>query len=435
MGERGLRLGLVGLGTIGTGVVRMLQAQGPALAQRLGAPLELVHVADVDLERERGVPLDAYRQTRDWREVVADPDVELVIELVGGTGVAREIAHATLAARKDLVTANKALLSAHGPELFASAAEHGVDIAFEASVGGTIPVLRALREGLCADRIEAVHGIVNGTCNFILSEMDSGGDPYAACVKRAQELGYAETDPTLDVSGADSAQKLSILLALALGVHVDPGNLPTEGIERIAPVDMEFARQLGLRIKLLATAKERDGGIEARVGPTMIPATSVLAGVAGAMNAVEVRGRHSGPTLYYGAGAGALPTASAVLGDVMELARNRRLGVSGRVPPLGTPFLREAELRSPEEIEAEYYLRFAVLDKPGVLASITGVLGNLGISIASVVQPERHASEAVPVVIMTHRAREASVQRARARIETLGEVRERAQLIRIEREL
>jgi len=435
MGERGLRLGLVGLGTIGTGVVRLLQSQGPAIAQRLGTPLELVRIADVDLERDRAVALDAYALTRDWREVVADPDIDLVIELIGGTGVARDVVLAALAARKDVVTANKALLSVHGPELFASAAENGVDIAFEASVAGTIPVLRALREGLCADRIEAVHGIVNGTCNFILSEMDAGGDPYAACLKRAQELGYAEADPTLDVSGSDSAQKLAILLGLALGVHLDPADLPTEGIERVSPIDMEFARQFGLRIKLLAMAKEHEGAVEARVGPTMIPASSVLAGVAGAMNAVEVRGRHSGPTLYYGAGAGALPTASAVLGDVMELGRNRRLGISGRVPPLGTPSLRETRLRSPEEIEAEYYLRFAVLDKPGVLASITGVLGNLGISIASVVQPERHASEAVPVVIMTHRAREASVQRARARIETLGEVRERAQLIRIEREL
>jgi len=435
MGERGLRRGLVGLGTIGTGVVRLLQAQADTIAQRLAAPLELVRIADIDLERDRGVSLDAYRLSGDWREVATAPDVDLVIELVGGTGVAREVVVTALGAGKDVVTANKALLSRHGPELFAVAQRSGADIAFEASVAGTIPVLRALREGLCADRLEAVHGIVNGTCNFILSEMDAGGEPYAACLKRAQDLGYAESDPTLDVSGGDSAQKLAILLGLAFGMHVHPDDLPTEGIERVSPLDMEFARQLGLRIKLLAVAKEHATGVEARVGPTLIPASSVLAGVTGAMNAVEVRGRHSGPTLYYGAGAGALPTASAVLGDVMELARNRRRGVSGRVPPLGTPLLREPRLCSLEETEAEYYLRLAVLDQPGVLAAITGVLGELGISIASFVQPERHASEAVPVVILTHRAREAALRRAVTRIEALDEVRERAQLVRIEREI
>jgi homoserine dehydrogenase len=428
-------VGLVGLGTIGTGVVRLFQEHGALIQERLGFPLELSAIADIDLERDRGLDLSAYRLMGDWKELVADPKIDLVIELVGGTGIARELVLAALTAGKSVITANKALLAAHGAEIYRRAEAAGTDVAFEASVGGTIPVLRALREGLCADRVDSIHGIVNGTCNYILTEMEKGGEPYEACLKRAQDLGYAEADPSFDVNGTDSAHKLSILLGLGLGADVGPSEISTEGIERVDAVDIEYARQFGLRIKLLAVAKLSDGAVEARVQPTMIPAASVLAGVDGSMNAVEVRGRMSGPTLYYGAGAGSLPTASAVVADAMELARTKRSGASGRVPPLGTTRLQKLPLRPLSDLEAEYYLRFSVIDRPGVLATITGALGESQISIASLLQPEQGESEAVPVVIMTHGAKEASLSAA------LGQITERAaltlptQVIRIERDL
>lgn len=435
MPEAGVGVGLVGLGTIGTGVVRLLREHAASIDERLGFPLRLVHVADIDLERDRGVPLDGLRLTRDWRELVKDPEVQLVVELVGGTTVARTIVSEALATGRDVITANKALLAHHGPELFEVAREQGRDIAFEASVGGTIPVLRALREGLCADRIASLHGIVNGTCNYILSEMEQGGEPYAACLKRAQDLGFAEPDPSFDVNGMDSTHKLAILLALGFGVQADPDDIYTEGIAHVGPVDIEFARRFGLRIKLLAIAKRGERGVEARVHPTMIPESSVLARVDGSLNAVEVRGRMSGPTLYYGAGAGSLPTANAVVSDVMELARALRSGAARRVPPLGTPTLRSEELRRMDDLHGEHYLRFSVLDRPGVLARLAGALGARGISIASVVQPSREEGEAVPVVVTTHSAREGGLRAALVEIDRMDDVTAPTQVIRIEREL
>jgi homoserine dehydrogenase len=433
--DRPVRIGLVGLGTIGSGVVRLLQEHQERIDERLGFPLRLARIADIDLERDRSLSLDAYALTRDWHELVADPEIELIIELIGGSDVARSVVLAALESGKSVVTANKALLAHHGQEIYACAEAHGSDIAFEASVAGTIPVLRALREGLCADRIQAVHGIVNGTCNFILSEMEQRGDSYAACLKRAQDLGLAEADPSFDVNGMDSAHKLSILIGLAFGIGVLPEAIPTEGIEHVAPLDIEYADRIGFRIKLLAIAKERDGGVEAWVNPTMIPGESVLGRVDGSMNAVEVRGCMSGPTLYYGAGAGPLPTASAVVADVMELARGCQRGVKHRVPPLGIPQLRDLPLRRKEDLEGEYYLRFTALDRPGVLSRIAGALGGRGISIASVLQMERHASEAVPVVMMTHLAKEAALRAALAETARIGDVTAPTQVIPVEREL
>jgi len=430
-----MRVGLVGLGTIGSGVVRAFQGHGALIAERLGFPLELTRIADIDLERDRGVSLAGYRLSRDWREVVDDPEIDLVVELVGGTRVARELVLAALDAGKHVVTANKALLAQHGREVFALAASKGTEIAFEASVGGTIPVLRALREGLCADRVQALHGIVNGTCNYILSEMESTGEPYEACLKRAQDLGFAEADPSSDIDGVDSANKLAILAGLAFGVVLLPTAFPIEGIRHIVPADVEYASRIGFRIKLLAVAKRDAHGIQARVHPTMIPQQSVLAGVAGSMNAIEVHGELSGPTLYYGAGAGALPTASAVVADLMELARARRHGVSGRVPPLGTPEPRDAVLCAPGEQVGEFYVRFTAHDTPGVLSRITGALGARGISIASVLQEERHEIRAVPIVITTHESRQADLDAALTEIAKLREVVSPAQSIRIEREL
>jgi len=435
MSDRTMRVGLVGLGTIGTGVVRAFQGHGALIAERLGFRLALTRIADVDLERDRGVDLGGYRLSRDWREIVDDPEIDLVVELVGGTRVARELVLAALDAGKHVVTANKALIAQHGRDIFALAASKGTEIAFEASVGGTIPVLRALREGLCADRVLALHGIVNGTCNFILTEMEATGEPYEACLKRAQDLGFAEADPSADIDGIDSANKLAILAGLAFGVYLAPSAFPIEGIRHIVPADVEYASRIGFRIKLLAVAKRDGHGLSARVHPTMIPRKSVLAGVDGSMNAVEVHGELSGPTLYYGAGAGSLPTASAVVADLMELARARRHGVSGRVPPLGTPEPREAELCAPGDQRGEFYVRFTAHDSPGVLSRITGALGARGISIASVLQEERHESRAVPIVITTHESRQADLDAALAEIAKLREVVSPAQSIRIEREL
>jgi homoserine dehydrogenase len=430
-----VRVGLIGFGTIGSGVVRVLHEHAAEIEQRLGAALRLVRIADVDLERDRGVPTDGIELTREWRDVATAADVDVVIELVGGTRIAREMVAAALAAGKPVVTANKALLAHYGAELYAAARSAGGALAFEASVGGTIPVLRALREGLCADRLSSVLGIVNGTCNFILTEMERGGEPYEACLKRAQDLGYAEADPTFDVDGTDSMHKLVILVGLAFGAHVDPDDVATEGIEALQPIDLEYAARFGLRIKLLAIAKLGEGALRVGVHPTMIPEASMLAGVDGSMNAVEVVGAASGATLYYGAGAGSLPTASAVVSDVMELARSRRLGPGERVPPLGTPELTVLSLRQPGDLESEFYLRFTVVDRPNVLAHITGALGGHDISIASVVQPERHASEAVPVVIVTHQAKESSLRQAIAEVDRLGDVTAPTQVIRIEREI
>lgn len=428
-------VGLVGLGTIGTGVVRAFQGHGALIDERLGFPLELRRIADIDLDSDRGVALDGYRLGRDWKELVEDPEVHVVVELVGGTGVALELVRAALSAGKRVVTANKALLAHHGPELYEVARENATEIAFEAAVGGTIPVLRALREGLCADRVDSVLGIVNGTCNYILTEMEARGEPYAACLKRAQDLGLAEADPSFDVNGMDSTHKLAILVGLALGRSLHPDDIATEGIEEISPVDIEYAEQFGMRIKLLAIAKASGERVDARVHPTMIPAASVLARVDGAMNAVQVHGELSGPTLYYGAGAGSLPTASAVVADVMELARSRSAGAADRVPPLGVRQLRDARPVPAADRSGEFYLRFTALDRPGVLAAITGALGRHHISIASVVQPDRHESRAVPIVMMTHAAPEDALRHALEQASALEEISAPARVIRVERDL
>jgi homoserine dehydrogenase len=433
--EAAFGVGLIGLGTVGGGVLRVLRDHGAEIDARLGFPLRLRHVADLELARVQELIPSGVTQSRDWKAVVADPTVDVVVELIGGTGVAREVVLAALAAGKGVVTANKALLARHGREVHQAAERSGSEILFEASVAGTIPVLRALREGLCADRILSIHGIVNGTCNFILTEMNARGESYAACLARAQQLGYAEADPSADVDGGDSAHKLAILLGLALGVRADVEQIPTRGIRSIDPLDLDYARRFGFRIKLLASAKRSGGGVEARVEPVMIPEHSVLARIDGSMNALEVRGAFSGPTLYCGAGAGSLPSASAVAADVMELARNRRRGPGIRVPPLGTTELRDAVLRAGGDSEGEFYLRFSVVDEPGVLHAITGVLSGFGISIASILQPERHQERNVPVVIVTHATKESELRSAVAEIERLPSTSAGTQVLRIEREL
>jgi homoserine dehydrogenase len=432
-------IGLLGFGTIGTGVAKVLGRNAQIIEQRLGFPLKLVRIADLDTERDRGVDLSGIRFDADAAGLIADPEVAIVIELIGGYDVARRFTLEAISAGKHVVTANKALLALHGDEIFSAAEQHGVDVAFEAAVGGGIPVLRALREGLSANHIEAVEGILNGTTNYVLTEMEKTSEDFEVVLKRAQELGYAEADPTFDVEGVDAAHKLALLAAMSFGVRIDFKQIPTEGIRGLEPIDFEAAADFGYRIKLLAIAKSRGEGqpIEARVHPSLIRKTSMLAAVDGAMNAVAIRGDAVGPTLYYGAGAGEMPTASAVVADLMEIGREIRRGGAGRVSPLSYPHgrLRDHQLAPLGELHARCYLRFTALDRPGVLSHIAGALGEEGIGIESVLQPGRgDAGESVPVLVFTHPAREESVRRALEIIDGLPDVTAPTRLIRIEDE-
>jgi homoserine dehydrogenase len=452
MGARPVGVGLVGLGTIGTGVVRVLQQNADVIAQRLGFPLRLVRIADVDTARARGVDLAGLRFDADAEGLLRDPEVEIVIELIGGYDAARRLILAAIEQGKHVVTANKALLALHGREIFAAAARRGVDVSFEASVGGGIPILRSLREGLAANRIRSLHGIVNGTTNYVLCEMEKSGEPFEVVLKRAQELGYAEADPSFDVDGIDAAHKLTLLLAMAFGAQLTYKEIPSEGIRGITPLDFEAAAQFGYRIKMLAIGRERpipqagreraDAGgrrrIEARVHPTLIPADSLLSKVEGAMNAIAVHGDAVGRTLFYGAGAGALPTASAVVGDLMEIAREIRRGSAGRVAPLAflPDHLETLPVVPLGELEGRCYLVFQAQDRPGVLGHIASALGEHGISIESVLQKKAPAAGGpVPVLLFTHPAREDALRRALATIDRLPEIAAPTRLVRIEEEL
>jgi homoserine dehydrogenase len=434
---RPVRVGLIGFGTIGAGVVRLLRANRAEIARRAGRPIVMRAIADLDLDTDRGVATTGIRLTRDAAALLADPDVDIVLELVGGYEPARRFVLEAIRRGKDLVTANKALLAVHGEEIVAAAEAAGVRVGFEASVGGGIPILRTLKEGLAGDRTTAVFGIVNGTCNHVLTTMTREVRSFEDVLTEAQRLGLAEADPSTDVDGIDSAHKLAILTTLAFGVRPRFADIPTEGIRRIEAVDIAFARELGYTIKLLAIAKDHGRSIEARVHPTMIPKSHLLADVGGNFNAIFVRGSALGPTMYYGQGAGASPTATAVVADLIAAVRDRDVGARVRVPPWGVPqkALRAVRVSRLTELEGEYYLRFMALDRPGVLARIAGVLGRFDISIAAVIQQERRAGTTVPVVIRTHRARERNLVRALTAIGRLAVVRGAPVCIHIEEQL
>jgi homoserine dehydrogenase len=442
--DEGVGVGLIGLGTIGTGVVKVLQQNAAVIERRLGFPLRLVRVADLDTETDRGVDLAGLPFDTDAAGLVADPKVDVAVELIGGYDVARRLTLAAIDSGKHVVTANKALLALHGKEIFAAAARRGVDVGFEASVGGGIPILRSLREGLAANRIRSLHGIMNGTTNYVLTEMEETGELFEVVLKRAQDLGYAETDPSFDVDGVDAAHKLTLLTTMAFGAELTFKEIPTEGIRDLAPLDFDAARELGYRIKLLGIAKSHpdpDGGperIEVRVHPTMIPTSSLLASVEGAMNAVAVTGDAVGPTLFYGAGAGEMPTASAVVADLMEIARETRRGSAGRVAPLS--YLPERIEPKPllplGDLYARCYLRFTAVDRPGVLGHIAAALGEHEIGIESVIQKGRGGhTESVPVLVQTHPAREQAVRLALEAIDHLPDVTAPTRMIRIEEDL
>jgi homoserine dehydrogenase len=430
-------VGVIGFGTVGAGTVRLLLENAEHLRKRVGIPIRLVRVADRELSRDRGIRLPEGVLVPDGMQVVRDPAVHIVVELVGGTGAAKDFLLEAVRNGKSVVTANKALLASSGPEITREVVSAGVDIGFEASVGGGIPIIRTLREGLAANRIRSIYGIINGTCNYILSRMTREGRPFADVLAEAQATGLAEADPSFDVDGIDTAHKLAILVWLATGGHVPLQEIYVEGIRDVAPEDIAFAKEFGYTIKLLAIAKENGTGLEVRVHPTMIPSHYLLATVDGADNAIYVKGDFVGSSLSYGQGAGMLPTASAVVSDVIEIARNLRRGSSGRIPPSGF-FLADPAARievAPfDQVSSEYYLRIRVVDKPGVLSRIAGVLGQHQISISSVLQKGRGES-AVPIFIVTHRARESDMRAALAGVDRLSDVLDRTRMIRIENNL
>jgi homoserine dehydrogenase len=429
-----IHIGLIGFGTVGTGVIRILQENAGMLEKRLGLGIVLKRIADLDLTSDRGVRVSPALLTKRAEDVIDDPEISIVLELIGGLEPARTFILKTIRAGKHVVTANKALLAVHGTEIFREAEERGVDIGFEGSVGGGIPIIRSLKEGLVANKIPVLFGILNGTSNYILSEMTSRGLKFEDVLKKAQELGYAEADPTLDVEGTDTAHKLSILISLAYGVRVRLADIYTEGITHITPMDIEHARELGYHIKLLAIAKSDGGPIEARVHPTLLPAGHLLATVQGPFNAIFVKGDAVGSTLFYGAGAGMMPTGSAVVSDLVDLCRNVHLGVARRVPLLSCrqEHLRDGEIKSIEDLTSTYYVRFSVVDRPGVLSRISGILGEQGISIASVIQKGRRAEEGVSIFMLTHEAQEEKMQQALQQIDHLPFVLKKTMLIRIE---
>jgi homoserine dehydrogenase len=428
-----VRVGLLGLGTVGCGVVKILNAHRAELEERAGCRLLLHRVADQDLTRPReGLDLRTLPLVPDAQQVLDDPDVQIVIELLGGLEPARSFILRAFQAGKHVVTANKALLAHHGAELFDEARRRGVMFGFEAAVAGGIPLIRSIKEGLAANRILSVHGIINGTSNYILTKMAEEGRDFAEVLKEAQAKGYAEADPTLDVEGLDSAHKLQILATLAFRTSVDLKDIYTEGITAVTRQDIAYAAELGYRIKLLAIAKTSDGRLEIRVHPTMIPASSPLAAVSGVFNAVFITGDAVGDLMFYGRGAGQMPTASAVWSDVLEIARGLAHGVSSHSVELPSIAARPLPLQPMDEIRCPYYLRVMALDRPGVLSQVAGMLGQHRISIASVLQKGRAVAEAVPVVMMTHEAREADMRRALAAIDKLPVVAGKTVSIRVE---
>jgi len=432
-----VRIALLGCGTVGTGVVKLLHRNAADLERRLGAPLELVGIADRSLEPDKSIGITSSLITRDSAALVARPDVDIVVELFGGIEPARKLILQALAAGKDVVTGNKALLAEHGEELFRAANQTAMAIGFEASVGGGVPIIRTLREALAGDRQRAVYGIVNGTCNSILTTMTEQGAEFANALKDAQASGLAEADPTLDVGGHDAAHKLCLLVTLAFGVSLTPDKVYTEGITRITSADIAYASELGYVIKLLAIAKDDGGVIEARVHPTMIPRRHVLASVGGALNAIYIHGEALGSTMYIGQGAGQMPTATAVMADILQIARDRRAGGDARPHSLGYPvgFIKRARVKPMDDVVCEYYLRFLAEDKPGVLGRIASVLGRNGISMASVIQHERSAGKNVPVIMRSHETRERNLSRALKEIVRRKLVAAAPAFIRIEEQL
>ena len=430
-----IQVGLLGIGTVGSGTFRVLQRNQEEIRRRAGRGIVITVVADLDTERARRIVGEQVRVVADARQVIADPAIDIVVELIGGYGIARTLVLEAIAAGKHVVTANKALLAVHGNEIFAAARAQGVMVAFEAAVAGGIPIIKALREGLTANRIEWVAGIINGTTNFILSEMRSKGLDFAVVLKEAQRLGYAEADPTFDIEGVDAAHKATIMSAIAFGVPVQFSKAHVEGITSLQAADIRYAEQLGYRIKLLGITKRMPGGIELRVHPTLVPRDRLIANVEGAMNAVVVHGDAVGTTLYYGKGAGAEPTASAVVADLVDITRLHTADPDHRVPHLAFQpgSLQDTPILPIDAVVTAFYLRLQVADEKGVLARITGILADNDISIDAVLQRESAEGERqTDLIILTHDTVEGRMTAALAQMQALPTVL--APIVRIRKE-
>ncbi len=433
---KSVKIGLIGFGTIGAGVVEILLKNGDMIKDRLGATLELVKIADLDITTDRGVAVDPGILTTKVEEVVDNPEIDIVVELIGGYEPARTFILKAIENGKHIVTANKALLAKHGCEIFEALEKKDRSIGFEASVGGAIPIIRSIKEAFVANQFYTIEGIVNGTANYILSKMSDEDCDFNTALKEAQEKGYAEADPTFDVEGHDSAHKISILSSLAYGTRVDCDDICTEGIWNISPEDIQCAREFGYRIKLLAIAKSDGNSLDVRVHPAMIPSDHPMANVNGVLNAIRVCDNFMNENVLVGHGAGALPTGSAVMGDVVEIARCILAGSVNRVPPCSfkNKNLTAIPLKDINDIEAEYFLRFSVIDNPGVLSKIAGILGEQSISIDSVIQRGRDSNgKGVSLVIMTHLAKEKNIRTALGQIDQMEVVCQKTNLIRVER--
>jgi homoserine dehydrogenase len=430
-----IQVGLLGIGTVGRGTFEVLSRNQEEITRRAGRGIEIAMVADLDVERAKGIVGPHAKVVADAREVIANPDIDIVIELIGGYGIARQLVMAAIEAGKHVVTANKALLAVHGTEIFAAARAKGVMVAFEAAVAGGIPIIKALREGLTANRIQWLAGIINGTTNFILSEMRDKGLPFDDVLKQAQALGYAEADPTFDIEGVDAAHKATIMSAIAFGIPVQFDKAHVEGISKLQAPDIRYAEQLGYRIKLLGMAKRVSAGIELRVHPCLVPSKRLIANVEGAMNAVMVQADAVGTTLYYGKGAGAEPTASAVIADLVDITRLHTADPLNRVPHLAfqPDSLSNLPILPMDQVVTSYYLRLRVADQAGVLAEVTGILARSGISIEAVLQRAADAGEnQTDLIILTHDCLEAHMNQAMAQMQALGSVL--APIIRLRKE-
>ena len=430
-----IQVGLLGIGTVGGGTFAVLRRNQEEIMRRAGRGIQIRMVADKDLARARQVVGDAVEITDDARKVVGNPDIDIIVELIGGTKVAKDLILAAIENGKHVVTANKALLATHGNEIFSAAQKKGVMVAFEAAVAGGVPIIKALREGLTANRIEWIAGIINGTSNFILSEMRDKGAGFSDVLKEAQKLGYAEADPTFDIEGVDAAHKLTIMAAIAFGIPMQFDKAYTEGISKLTREDIRYAEELGYRIKLLGITRRTPAGIELRVHPTLIPTRRLIANVEGVMNAILVKGDAVGPTLYYGAGAGAEPTASAVVADLVDVTRMHTADPEHRVPHLAfqPDRMSDTPILPMDEVETSYYLRLRVLDRPGVLADITRILADLSISIDAMVQKEpSEGEEQVDIVMLTHLTQEKNINAAIGRIESLPVISGKVTRIRLE---